>query len=1430
MNQQLQITLIATAVSAVLGSTAAAAALPTQAGLANFDQNAANALKNVQNPAAYNVVKTSPKARAMQQKALSKAQLSARQVNKNSLNGQGFTPVVKSDHFDSALNTHTFSWAQAKHQNKVYPFSVLSRSSAVAQASKHYVSQLGAKHGVSAAAFEQAELKYVSDSSNGAIISKYQQKENGIEVYGRQLNVLMNQQLSLVATSGYFANMKAPQRTLVGQFKLSAEQAVSKAFANIGGGAVKLEKSKDKANYERFTASSKSHTFSEMPRGKKVYYPGAKRLIPAYYVEIMASPKGSTSLIAYSHIISAVDGSVLNRTNQVQSDSFNYTVFADSTAPYTPFDSPYGNDLTPHPTGVYDDNITETQVAMNNVSLTHSGISTNDPWLPEGATTTTGNNVDAYADLVEPDGFNEGDMRPKVTSENTFDYPYDASDKATTEANRQSAIVNLFYVNNYLHDTYYDHGFDEAAGVAQMDNYGRGGIEGDPIHAEAQDYTGLNNATMATPADGVSPRMHMFLWQTDTIRDGTVDNPIIEHEWGHYISHRLTGGGMYVNNQGGSMGEGWGDFFALMTMARATDQLLPGNDQFQATYNDGGYAVNNGYVEYPYFFGLRRVPYTTNMEHNALTFKHIMDGVAIPTSHPINGLYTSRDEMAGLYNSEVHNAGEIWALMLWEVYVALLNRDGVSFNDSQGRMMDYMVASMKVTPFAPTYTEARDALLAVALATDEQDYNVIRTAFAKRGMGVTAVSPDRFAPGFGSGDGHAGVVESFEVNGSAVAVQGVALDLQNNSQTGAFCDVDGVLDAGETGLISLSIENMGTLALSGIKAQVTTKADITFANEGVIDFADLANWRDSTTATIEATLNSARMNDEVNLVINFMSDDRDVVLPPAVEMTLAVNYDLEANRAAEDFEDPITTWVDWTRTMQIDNGGSDTQHFISQWEVYDDFDFGNIAFGPNLSSENDISMISPEIVVADEGDFAINFEHYYDFEFGDPNTPGDETAWDGGVVEISVDGGEWSDVTAAGGSFLVGYNGTISDTNPALSAREGYVSVIPAFWIEAETVTFAQGTLNGKAIRFRFRIGSDQSVAAWGWNIDNITLTNAKTATPFSSLIEDSGICVNRAPFITGVAGPETALETTNVTLTGSGFDHDSGDLAYNWTQTAGTPATSLESAGSTLTFNAPRVAVDEVITFSAVAFDGASSSTESKEISVTVIANASPAISAEQATATANERGSVTLAVSGTDPENDSLTYVWMLNEETLATTTEPSYDFTPPSVSQDEVMIISVLAFDGIDYSEPTEIAVSVVANQAPVVTPTAAAVTMNEGDTVNLSVSGTDFENEAFDYQWKMDGVVQPNSSDSLSFTAPAVDDETNVVFSVTAWDGDATSEAVEIVVSVFALQVPDVVLPPPVVDTNTNSRSSGSGGLGLFALLLAPLAFMRRRKQR
>jgi hypothetical protein len=82
----------------------------------------------------------------------------------------------------------------------------------------------------------------------------------------------------------------------------------------------------------------------------------------------------------------------------------------------------------------------------------------------------------------------------------------------TTTGNKAVAVQNLFYFNNTVHDLLSRQGFNEAAGNFQVNNFGLGGAGNDPVNAEAQDGSGTDNANFATPADGSSPRMQMYLW------------------------------------------------------------------------------------------------------------------------------------------------------------------------------------------------------------------------------------------------------------------------------------------------------------------------------------------------------------------------------------------------------------------------------------------------------------------------------------------------------------------------------------------------------------------------------------------------------------------------------------------------------------------------------------------------------------------------------------------------------------------------------------------------------------------------------------------------------------------------------------------------------------------------------------------------------
>jgi hypothetical protein len=108
----------------------------------------------------------------------------------------------------------------------------------------------------------------------------------------------------------------------------------------------------------------------------------------------------------------------------------------------------------------------------------------------------------------------------------------------------------------------------------------------------------------------------------------------------------------------------------------------------------------------------------------------------------------------------------------------------------------------------------------------------------------------------------------------------------------------------------------------------------------------------------------------------------------------------------------------------------------------------------------------------------LSFKHDWNFE------DGSVTAFDGGVVEYSLNGGaSWID---AGALFINnGYNGTISSSfgNP-LGGRA-------AFTHESHGYTTSRLNLNsliGQQVRFRFRIGTDSAVDDYGWFIDDINI------------------------------------------------------------------------------------------------------------------------------------------------------------------------------------------------------------------------------------------------------------------------------------------------------------------------------------------------------
>jgi extracellular elastinolytic metalloproteinase len=258
-----------------------------------------------------------------------------------------------------------------------------------------------------------------------------------------------------------------------------------------------------------------------------------------------------------------------------------------------------------------------------------------------------------------------------------------------------------------------------------VNNYGRGGVGGDDVQAEAQDGGGTNNANFSTPAaDGGRPRMQMYLWPSQTpVRDGDLDNGIIIHEYGHGVSNRLTGGPKTANCLTGNeqAGEGWSDYLAI------TLTLDPALDDPDEPRGMGTYAL---FQDDRHGAGIRPRPYTRDMSIQPFTYD------SIKTDGWLNGTSLALP----------HGLGHGWAATLWDLDWDLIDKHGFNPNvygawDSGGnnRAIQYVIDGLKMQGCGPGLVVARGAIVAAADALGGEDTCTVWAAFARRGLGFSAV-------------------------------------------------------------------------------------------------------------------------------------------------------------------------------------------------------------------------------------------------------------------------------------------------------------------------------------------------------------------------------------------------------------------------------------------------------------------------------------------------------------------------------------------------------------------------------------------------------------------------------------------------------------------------------------------------------------------
>jgi len=652
-------------------------------------------------------------------------------------------------------------------------------------------------------------------------------------------------------------------------------------------------------------------------------------------------------------------------------------------------------------------------------------------------------------------------------------------------------------------------------------------------------------------AGGVNVTMHRAL-QTDL--DGALDDTVVAHEWGHVLSGRLVHDGLGLNtNQAGGLGEGWGDFTSLLLSVRPDDVNSPAGANWAGAYPNGAYAMFGAGADF--YYGIRRVPYSTDMTKDPLTLKHIANGTALPSNVPVS---FGED---GSFNAEVHAAGEVWATMLWECYAALLRT--YPFQDAQDRMKRYLVASLKLTPADPTFLEARDAVLAAAFAADEKDYTLFWQAFGRRGAGVGAEGPPK------DSSSNQGVKESFYVgNDVQIAEARITDDVIS-------CDHDGILDPAEVGSIIMKVRNAGTGTLAAPIAKLSSAAGagMTFKDSAEVKLPVLKPF-ETKEIKVETQINAAKSIDPINVDVVVSDPSFEGGRSKKVSVITRFNTDEDAEAATIDRVD--TRGTTWTVST------TDSAELTKKWERVQGGNDGRWVV-PNGFEPAEHRLVSRDFTI--EGNtFELSFKHRHSFRFSTRR----QVDIDGGVVEVSIDKGKtWKDISAYG---KIAYNTTLQEGrgDNALAGREAFGNVskgYPDAWITTNVA--ADLGAHPEQVRIRFNFASSTSFSgAPGWEIDEIELKGINSK-PFVGFVPHADNCDPKGPTVETNPGALTVKSRQKMVLDGTGTHPAGAPLTFVWIQESGPPVTITNNGASRLEIDAPDVTESTKMIFALRAHDG---------------------------------------------------------------------------------------------------------------------------------------------------------------------------------------------------------------------------------------------------
>jgi len=279
-------------------------------------------------------------------------------------------------------------------------------------------------------------------------------------------------------------------------------------------------------------------------------------------------------------------------------------------------------------------------------------------------------------------------------------------------------------------------------------------------------------------------------------------------------------------------------------------------------------------------------------------------------------------------------------------------------------------------------------------------------------------------------------------------------------------------------------------------------------------------------------------------------------------------------------------------------------------------------------------------------------------------------------------------------------------------------------------------------------------------------------------------------------AGPDKRVTGgTPVTIVGSGVDIDGDSLKFEWAQISGDPI-SFDKSNPTITFTAPEVSPTESkrIALQLTVTDPQEQSDSDQVIIFVSPENSSPKANAGPDMST-NENTVIDLTCTGSDPDGDTLDYLWTSSDMELMQNTSPKISIITPNVVFDTTVTMTCTVSDGILSSSDSMNLTIKNTLSLDIVADAGINRIVNENVKINLDASKSfDPENQKLSYEWtQVSGetvVLSSTTNIAPSFTSPTVkNNETKVlIFELRVYDNNGREDLDSVTITVDPINSP------------------------------------------